>query len=172
MGAGPRTPGSQEQLEHTLNIRASLTTELWRPLLPAGRWQFCIFDEGKRKKTWGIRVSLSCLYKYPCITSPFCPRLALGQFHFLLNSQIYWGTLMIIVRQWFLLSPSLFSSNWWKLIWTMLFSFLLARYESKWPWKLALKITASLENKPRAYKGHTGIDFLFSFINGKGQRKN
>lgn len=37
------------------------------------------------------------------------------------------------------------------------------------PWKQALKIKASLENKPRAYKGHTGIDFLFSFINQKGQ---
>lgn len=132
MGAGACIPGSQEQLEHTLNIRASLTTELWRPLLPAGRWQFSIFNEGKKQKTWGIRVCLSCLYKHPSITSPFCPRLPLGQFHFLLNSQIYWRTLTIIVRKWFGLSPSLFSSNWWELIWTMLFPFLLPRYESKW----------------------------------------
>lgn len=42
MGAGCCIPCSQQQLERTLNITANLTTELWQPLLPGGRWHFCI----------------------------------------------------------------------------------------------------------------------------------
>lgn len=174
MGAGACIAGSREQLERTLNIRASLTTELWRPLLPAGRWQFCIFDEGKKWKTWGIRERLSCSYKYPGITGPFCPRLPLGKFHFLLNSQIYWGTLKVIIRQrahlYFLPTDGINSSEP-----CCFFFFYPGMKVNDAANRRGLTLEAGLGNKSQPWKQtkswqRTHWDwFVFSFINEKGQ---